>query len=240
MKRIEIITLSFVLLVVPAVGSAKVLKGAKDVRHRVSFDETYDRYPAPYDLFFHIDRLLPHLQRDQLNFECQRLGEENTTVLGGNLPNFGAPLENEPGALFTELYARCLDNAFDVALRNGNETTRGNLIAIFGEKLTAELEGIPPGFGTWSDFPTWGALPKDLQTRLLERLLVYVVGPDEILEDKDLIGTNSVFGPEVQTKSALLALLERKSLENAPQKNLFSVIRGSTILLRLGPTILRQ
>jgi hypothetical protein len=232
-------TLLIFVVATAVVGGSDFAQAKVAHRKKVSFDENYERYPSPYDLFFHLERMLPATSKEYSSAECQRLGEENTTVLGGNLPNFGAPLENEPGALFTELYVKCFDFAFNTGLRGQNAGE--NYQAILGEpiymKMLAKTRSTTPA--SISSI-AWKDVEKAERIEILSRLAEYTVGPDEILEEKDLFGTDSVFGPEVRTKADLLALLERKGIENKSYPTLYDIVRSTAILLRLGPTVLKQ
>ena len=205
-----------------------------------SFDETYERYPAPYDLFYHLQRLLPSLTLSELGPQCHRLGEENATVLGGILPSFGSPLENEPGALFVELYVSCLREAFLQGLSKNETIALGNLQAILGKDLLKQImfsSALTEALAVSA--LDWISLDVTIRNAILARIAEYVVGPDSLLLDLELIGKHSVFGPKVVTKQDLYRVMESKS-QTKTTTQLIDVIRGSTILLRLGPTVLRQ
>lgn len=206
----------------------------------VSYDETYERYPAPYDMFYHLRRLFPLLERNRMPLECQYLNEQNTTVLGGILPNFGAPLEKEPGALFTELYVKCLDAAFEVNLYPTAQNQVENLERLIGKDV---IQAIPTSFfSSRTDVVRikWVTLTNQVKIKILEALIENVAGPDEFLLSRNIIGDESVFGTAGGTKQQLLALVERKALERQPDAELWQVLRDVTILLRIGPTLLKH
>lgn len=227
-----------------AASSSRHGQRSRVKRTDISFQENYERYPAPYDLFFHLNRLLPALDIETLSQPCHRLSQENTTVLGGNIPSFGAPLEDLPGALFVELYVKCINEAFDKGLRSDASVTVKNMQAILGDSLLVELtQAATAALGTTgnrSQIAAWSSFSGDLRSRVLKRLIFYFVGPDSLLAEKGLIGKESVFGPEVKTVDDLARFVEKVSLEQAPSQpaDLSAVVRGAAILLRLGPTLL--
>lgn len=215
---------------------ASKIKVPKGLRQNISFDETYERYPAPQDLFHHLQRLLPALNIELLDGDCYKLTTQNTTVLGGNLPNFGAPLEKEPGALFVELYSKCLDQALNRGLRETSQASLTNLESLIGTENLPQL--VLKSRGSELYRVLWTEIDEKTRQQIQERLLLEIVGPDILLEERNLVGPESVFGPEVRTKADLLRFIEKVSFENSNHgQELYALIRGTVQLLRLGPML---
>lgn len=244
MKSLMLLLLSLTL-VFDAVSS----RAQNRVRFQnASFEEKNRRYPAPYDMFNHLKRIIPQLDYTRVPQECWSLTESNAAVLGSTIPSYGQPLETEPGALFVQLYSKCLRETIRIGISDDSTQRDSNLNALLGAELVSAMAQLAnqgrtdprPAGEVLPHFP-WSAYSPEVQQRILSRLVLYLIGPIAILKRYKYIGPNNAFGLKLETAQDLTDHLNRVTTGENPTRasaSLLKVIQSVTVILRLGPILL--
>jgi len=88
---------TIVALMSTLANAAEVSYQAKNLRHKISFDEIYNRYPSPYAIIQQFHRIVP--VSDETS-HCFQMDENSAPVSGVIDPIQNGALEQSPGALF--------------------------------------------------------------------------------------------------------------------------------------------
>lgn len=199
--------------------------------YKTSFSSNMERYNSVLGFFAELDRLIPARQDDSLPLECRQVTEANVGVLGANDPGVAQALEAQPGVLYFNLYQKCVYTIVNDSFSK-SELSNENAQQILGESLARRVSSKP-----WNRIKLTD-LGQEQQQQILSRFILYIVGPDIILQSKKYIGPGNVFGQdEIKNTDQLAAFLKNHVLKINEQATLSDFYSAFIIILRNGPVI---
>lgn len=199
--------------------------------YKTSFSSNMERYNSVLGFFAELDRLIPAREEKALPEECRQVTEANVGVLGANDPGVAQALEAQPGVLYFNLYQKCVYTIVKDSFSK-RELSAENAMQILGESVARKLSNK-----TWDKIRIID-LNQEMQQQVLSRFILYIVGPDIILQSKKYIGPNNVFGQdEIKNTDQLAAFLRNHVLKINDQATLSDFYSAFIIILRNGPVI---
>jgi len=216
--------------------------------HKASFEEKVLRYPSPATFFQIIQSLAPALEISSGAYDthgCLKMAAETSAIVGGIDPQQGQPLESEPGPFFYTLFATCAEShitqAFttssqDVIIKN-SKAVLGK--SFFETNIALLLPNVTQENQIWNNGIYVSAMPKELKIKLMDRLIFFLLGPDEVLRHYKYIGDNNVFAENLNSAEDLRNYLIPIFFdgERYKQKYLYSVYSAMAAVLKLGPLV---
>ncbi len=229
-----------VLIAVTSHGFAGTLKLRKaragqqvEKLFNASFEQTLERYPSPYGVIQQLMRIFPGIEKDQNitnTTECLKTAK-NSSLIGVIDPMQGGALEDTPGPLFYPYFSNCIRE-----IANSSYIFANPLKLILGEELFTEVEKIA---GSTKIFYKY--LNPDLQLAVTKRFIYFLAGPEVILRESKLIGSENVFGVPLESESDLAAFLSENIIllknSDGSDLNLINYYAEIAIVLRLGPLL---
>lgn len=222
---------------------------------KTSFQETYNRYPSPFGIIQQLRHIIPHMP-NSAGDACLTISSSSAPAIGTIDPLQGTALEEEPSALFYPYFANCVrslgpNGFYSAAAANAKE--------ILGDELAAELndsfendckdpkvrpiichyEATQRPSAFWYGV-NWKDLPEDRRLKFMAAFIDYLVGPEAVLRQKELIGKESVFGVELNSIETLTKFLNDEMTKLKDGEAALSVMQiyfETAILLRLGPAL---
>ncbi len=222
-----------------------------------AFEETLNRFPSPYAVIEQFQRIVPYNQGQYSNQECKSVDKMSAPVIGTIDPLQLGPLEQTPGELFYQYYIDCVRKLVQEGFQS-HEKVGMNLKEILGEDLLKEIVLTNDACKVQKDYcndekvfasiasliftyNAWSKIDSSVTKKIVDRLLLYLVGPPVILRAKGYFGENNVFGRDLPSQDALSNMLiamasELKSPSGEEAK--FTDVYGEiAITLRLGPAL---
>ncbi len=219
------------LLIFAAVFPVHALN--RSMLHNVSFDELISRYPSPLAVLETMKAVAPF--RGKSDEPCLEIGLVSAPVLGANDPAQIQPLETQPGALFFNYFEKCTKKITALGFADESNASKNSEV-ILGRELSDALlraSGKPDLRAMWNSTP-FSSLPADLQNRVTDRAILFLVGPDEVVRYFKYVGEGNVFGRAIPTPVELRQLIIEKLSGGA---TLLSFYSRTAVLLRLGPAL---
>lgn len=236
-------------------------RSSTPLRHGISFDETYSRYPSPYAVLQQLQKIIPLSTRDSMD-DCAIVNRVSGPIIGVIDPSQGVALEKEPGALFYQYFQDCVrklvakgfltsanseTNSFYIFGLDNNYKTRAiNLFDHECAGLGAAADctygsDIDRLHGLWNS--SWQDLSDDLRRLLVSAFIDYLLGPETILRDQGYMGKTTAFGRSIETREELVTFLIeliedlRKKVSSDISFPVYRAYGEIAIVLRLGPAL---
>lgn len=251
-RTLIVLAIAMISQLVWAAPQAPKMKAGKKTTHRMSFEETISRYPSPTALITQMEKIIP-----TMTIQCRDLERSGkATVLGAIDPETGSAIDKEPGAFFVETFANCIRESL-----SNIESTMSTVIlgATLRESLSQHWQDLCRTNQNWEKhecgkhswdvlhIPT-ASLSPELDRRVMNRIVDYLLGPDEILQEQGYLGSPSVFGVDLPSRERLIEylnqsfedLLKSDTQELSQYYSNRSLLRKYlelAILLRLGPAL---
>lgn len=207
------------------------------LKRKTSFEKKEHRYPSVLSILEHLKRLAPHLPplfKDQKEVPevmiCQSVHGDSVNVVGANDPAQIQPLESTPGPLFFPYFEECAKTIVELGFSTP-EYAKKNSELILGSPLSKAI-----GTHNWNTV-LFAKLPQELQARIIDRIFLFVVGPEELLIHFNYIGPNTVFLNEIKSQNELRTFLHTNLLDAVPDDSLLGFYTRLATLLRLGPIL---
>lgn len=228
-----------------------------------SFEESFERFPSPYGVIQQFKRIFPVMNDSVRSSSCLRIDERSAPVIGAIDPLQGSALEKEPGALFYQFYQDCVyelskSTFMDKTLASQNsQLILGNDLDM---AISKRLEKFPCnhemgladacGFSETQE-KKWGFwtrvqfhhLDMELRLSMMSQFIEFLIGPEEILEERNYIGQNTVFGLPIANKGELARFILKQLADlesrdgSAKSPLVYEIYAETAILLRLGPVL---
>ncbi len=228
-----------------------------------SFEENYERFPSPYGVIQQFQRIFPVINDSVRSSSCLRIDEKSAPVIGAIDPLQGSALEKEPGALFYQFYQDCV---YELSKSTFMDQTLAhqNSQLILGNELDAaiskRLEKFPCDqemglaeacayserqakiWAFWTRVQ-FHSLDMDLRLSMMSQFIEFLIGPEEILEERSYIGQKTVFGLPIANKGELARFILKQLADlesrdgNAKSPLVYEIYAETAILLRLGPVL---
>ncbi len=221
----------FALVFLP---SQKSLAIDRSMLHRVAFDETESRYPAPLAIIENIKAVAP-FRSETINDACLRVTVESAPLIGAIDPQQLQPLEPNPGPLFFSFVEKCMKRVAKFGFQDADSAQKNSEL-ILGRDLMARVTNSRQAMAFWNSTRI-SSLPRDVQQQMVERFIYYVVGPEEVVRYFNYIGPQSVFGQNFESSQALAAFLLEKLEARVPGDTVLGFYSRTAVLLRLGPVM---
>lgn len=247
-----------ILLLVILVNTAAASAFDQSLIQKASFEETFDRYPSPYAILQQFKRIMPVDGNPNAHLECTSMSEMSAPVSGVNDPMQLGPLEQTPGELFFQYYIDCVQKIVSGGFSN-SVYSKQNVEAILTVEDRAFLvQMMNKQCLEWkvacSDSDAvflhnaftatnWNSITPQLQLRLINAFLLYLVGPEIILRSKGYLGENNVFDTFIPDQPALAAFLNKFALSynvsnfGGTEPKIADIYAQVAIIVRLGPAL---
>jgi len=226
MSQIKIL-FSFVFVVF----ALAVSHGSEWRTYKTSFRKDVNRYPSVLGFFSQMNRIVPVRGDIEINPDCTEVTNNNASILGAVDPSLGQAIESSPGALYFNLYKKCVKTIVESVFKSPSLLEQNQEI-ILGRDLAKLLKNKAwnqIGLSTMSD---------DLQIRIIERFIYFLVGPDIVLQASRYIGENNVFKlDEIRTSHDLALLLLNEVKRQNQNLTLEQLYIKAACFLRLGPAL---
>ncbi len=201
--------------------------------HKTSFDKTEVRYPSVLAILESLNRIAPFQkivqQRSELD-PCQSVNADAVNIMGAIDPAQIQPLETQPGALFFNYFEKCAKQIVTLGFSDPTNAKK-NSDLILGPQL-ARAVGSP----NWSSL-RFSQLPVELQNQIVDRMIFFLVGPEEVLQHFNYVGPENVFRSKIANSSELRQFLRDNLLKANADESLLSFYFHLAALLRLGPIL---
>lgn len=197
--------------------------------YNTSFKKDLNRFPGVLAFFAQLNRIVPIREGIQIDPDCKEVTNNNASILGAVDPAAGQALESTPGALYFNLYQKCIRHIFE-RVSEKNDVMLKNQTLILGSDFDSTALKNP-----WKSIG-FNSLKPELQVSIISRFILFLIGPDVILEAANYTGEKNVFGqPEIKSGVDLAAFLQNQINSNFPNASLQEVYVIIAGLLRLGP-----
>lgn len=237
MSRLSILPLTTTLALIGLMNvvSETTLAFDQMMLRKTSFEETESRYPAPLAIIENIKAIAPY-RNESINDACLRITVESAPLVGAIDPQQLQPLEPTPGPLFFSYVEKCMKRVAKFGFQDA-ESAQKNSELILGRDLMARVIPSARQSAAFWNSTRFSSLPRDVQQRMVERFIYFVVGPEEVLRYFNYIGPQSVFGLNFDSPQALAAFLLEKIEARAPGDTVLGFYSRTAVLLRLGPVM---
>ncbi len=206
---------------------------------KVAFEESVSRFPAPLVVIELLRSLAPFQSATGLSNSCLRIDEASAAVLGAIDPGQLQPLEQTPGALFFNYFENCAKTMIKLGFENEDLASQ-NSVAILETSLARKLlaaTGQNEVSRAWAQ--PFGNLPAGLQIELVDQIVFFVIGGEEVLFHHRYIGDKNVFGRHLESAGDLRQfILENLAKGSRPgQDSVLGFYTRLSVLLHLGPVL---
>ncbi len=197
--------------------------------YNTSFKKELIRYPAVLAFFAQLNRIIRIRDGVQINPDCRELTNNNASILGAVDPASGQALESAPGALYFNLYQKCIRHMVEAVSENKDVMIKNQILILGSEFDSSITENL------WKQIQ-FSSLKPELQTSIISSFILFLVGPDTILEVSNYIGEKNAFNkPEIKTGNDLAIFIQSQINSNFSKASLQEVYIIVASLLRLGP-----
>lgn len=204
--------------------------------HKTAFEEKIERAPAPLAMLESLARVAPFRPEKANSDPCLQIDSESASLLGAIEPSQLKALQKEPGAMFYFYYEKCTKRIVELGTTE-EESAAKNAEIIFGDPLLRKLRKTV-GQNTYVDFwkLPFHTLPEDLKVEMMNRIFLFLIGPDELLIHYRYIGERTVFQRPLPTKQDLAIFLVA-NIAKAPSISIATLYSRLAAHLRLGPAL---
>ncbi|MBC7741745.1 MAG: hypothetical protein H7061_06095 [Bdellovibrionaceae bacterium] len=212
---------------------AKSLAFDRQYLHQTSFDKTENRYPSVLAVLESLKRLAPFQPSVQTRKElnaCLTVNADSVNIIGAIDPAQIQPLETQPGALFFNYFENCAKQIILSAF-NDPQLAKRNAELILGNNLIRSI-----GNAHWSAIQ-FSQIPVELQSQIVDRMIFFIIGPEEMLSYFNYIGSTNVFRAPLNNAAELRNFLRENLMTTQPNDTLLGFYTRLATLLRLGPIL---
>ena len=199
--------------------------------YKTSFRKDVNRYPSVLGFFSQMNRIVPIRGDVAVNPDCTEVTNNNVSILGAVDPSLGQAIESSPGALYFNLYKKCVKTIVESVFKSPVLLEQNQEI-ILGHDLAKSFKNK-----LWSNIQI-SNLNADLQIRIIERFIYFLIGPDIVLQAENYIGDNNVFKlDEIKTSHDLALFLLNEIKQQNQNITLEQLYIKLACFLRLGPAL---